>query len=247
VSSSTEHFDRLAAEYTKLRGSPPFDDPLSEAVVELGDLRGRRVLDIGCGTGVVLGLLMRDFDVQGVGLDASSKMIDAARRELPEVAEFHIGSAESLPFADATFDAVLMRLVVHLIDRPRAFAEALRVLRPGGRFVVTTSDRDAFASYWPAPYFPSYVEIERGRFPSGEKLVEELEAAGFRSMEVAPFTLARRFTRAEALAKLRGRAYSTFGLMSEAEYERGVGAAEAGLPDAVEYDLRLLNVVAARP
>ena len=245
--SSSQHFDRLASRYSRLRASPDDVDPLTEAVVELGDLRGRRVLDVGCGPGTVLVQLTRAFGVDGVGLDASSKMIEAARRETPDLAELHVGRAETLPFADGSFDAALMRLVVHHVDRPKAFVELVRVLRPGGRLVVTTSDPDAFGSFWMAPYFPSYVEIERERFPSGETLHRELEVAGFAAVEIAPFVLERRFSRAEALEKLRGRAYSTFALMSDEEYEHGLVAAEARLPAEVAYELRLLNVLGVRP
>jgi SAM-dependent methyltransferase len=247
MTSSTEHFDRLAAQYSRLRASSADVDPLTEAVVELGGLRGARILDVGCGPGTVLGVLTRAFGVTGVGVDPSPKMIEAARREAPDVAELHVGAAEDLPLADASFDAALMRLVVHLVDRPRAFGEILRVLRPEGRLVISTSDPDAFASYWIAPYFPSYVELDRARFPSGQALRQELAAAGFRSIRVLRFDIDRRFSRAEALDKLHGRAYSTFTLMSDEEYERGVAAAEASLPETIAYRLRLLNVVGVRP
>lgn len=246
-SDSRDHFDRLAAQYSRLRASPDDLDPVTRTVAELGDLRGRRVLDVGCGPGTILGQLVRAFGVEGVGIDASPKMIEAARRETPETDQFHVGRAEDLPFPDASFDAVLARWVVHHLDRPTAFAQMLRVLRPGGRLVITTTDPDALEASWMAPYFPSLVAIERGRFPSGEALSGELLTAGFHSIAVVPFVLERRFGREEALGKLRGRAYSTFALMTDAEYEQGIAAAEASLPNDVEYELRLLNVVAVRP
>jgi hypothetical protein len=62
-----------------------------------------------------------------------------------------------------------------------------------------------------------------------------------------PFVLDRRFSRAEALEKLRSVAYSTFALMSDDEYELGVAAAEGGLPAEIAYELRLVNVVGVRP
>ena len=65
-------------------------------------------------------------------------------------------------------------------------------------------------------------------------------------MSVRPYVMRRRFTKAVALEKLRGRAYSTFALMRDDEYAAGVAAAEAALPDEVDYDLLLLNVVATR-
>ena len=240
-----EHFDRLAARYSELRASSCHVDPVTEAVAEVGALRGCRVLDVGCGPGSVLMQLARGFDVTGIGVDASPKMIDVARREASGI-DFHVARAERLPFDDAAFDAVVSRLVIHHLDRPRAFAEMHRVLRPGGRVVVTTTDPAGFESFWMRPYFPSYVDIERRRFPAAEVLRDELEAAGFRGVQVEPLVLERRFDRETALEKLRGRAYSTSTLMSDEEYEAGVAAAESRLPREVVYELRLLNVVARR-
>ena len=247
TSRTSKHFDQLADRYSRLRASPDPLDPVTRAVAELGDLRGRRVLDVGCGPGTILGQLMRAYGVDAVGIDASPQMIEAARRETPETQEFHVARAEQLPFDDATFDAALARWVVHHVDRPRAFGEILRVLRPGGRLVITTTDPDAVHTHWMTPFFPSLVSIERGRFPSGEALTGELESAGFDAVQVVPFVLERRLTRDEALEKLRGRAYSTFVLMTDAEYQQGIAAAEARLPDAIAYELNLLNVVAMRP
>jgi SAM-dependent methyltransferase len=245
VSDSTDHFDRLATRYSELRASPAYVDPVTEAVVELGSLRSCRVLDVGCGPGSVLRQLARGFDVEGVGIDASSQMIEVARREAPEI-EFHVGRAERLPFGDACFDAVIARMVVHHLDRPEAFTEMRRVLRSGGRVVVTTTDPAGFETFWMGPYFPSYVDIERRRFPDGETLRRELEDAGLRAIRFEPLVFERRFARETALEKLRARAYSTFGLMSDEEYEAGVEAAADGLPHEVVYDLHLLNVFARR-
>jgi hypothetical protein len=96
------------------------------------------------------------------------------------------------------------------------------------------------------PYFPSYVGIERARFPGEEVLRRELRDAGYEDIRVLRLGIERRFSRDEALKKLHGRAYSTFTLMADAEYESGVEEAERRLPNEIVYDLRLLNVVAIR-
>jgi SAM-dependent methyltransferase len=242
---SAEHFDRLASRYGELRASPAEVDPVTNVVAKLAELRCCRVLDVGCGPGSVLQQLARHFDVEGVGIDASPNMIEVARREAPEI-EFHVGRAEEMPFGEATFEAAVSRMVVHHVDRPRAFAEMRRVLRSGGRVVITTTDPAGFETFWMQPYFPSYVDIERRRFPTGDTLRDELEEAGLGAARVEPFVLERRFDRETALRKLRGRAYSTFTLMSDEEYEAGVAAAESSLPREIVYDLRLLNVLARR-
>jgi ubiquinone/menaquinone biosynthesis C-methylase UbiE len=247
VQTAAQHFDRLAARYSELRGSDAAVDPVTRAVVELGRLEGCRVLDVGCGPGTVVRQLAQGFAVEAVGVDPSPNMIEVARAEAGDHGDFQVGRAEELPLEPESFDGVVMRWVVHHVDRPPAFAEIRRVLRPGGRLVITTTDPDAVDTFWLRPYFPSYVAIERRRFPSGDTLRSELPDAGFTDVSVVPFVLERRFSREEALKKIRARAYSSFVLMSDDEYEAGLVAAEAGLPAEVRYDLRILNVVAVRP
>lgn len=226
--STSEHFDELADRYAELRVADDVEDPAA--------LRGLRVLDVGCGPGTTVRHLVES---DAVGVDASERMVEVARAA---GGEFHVGRAEALPFAGASFDVVLMRMVVHLVDRPRAFLEARRVLRPGGRLVITTSEPTA--PFWAARYFPSFEEIDGARFPSSQALDEELHAAGFADVRTEPFVVHRSFPRAEVLAKLRGRAFSTFALIGDDEYRAGLAAAEAELAEQVDYDWHGFRVVA---
>src|SRR5262249_44930576 len=95
-------------------------------------------------------------------------------------------------------------------------------------------------------YFPSVAIVDGARFPSGAVLCDELLDAGFAAATAIPFSVERRFNRADALEKLRGRAYSTLSLLPEGEFERGLALAEETLPDEIAFDVRLLNVVASR-
>ncbi len=201
--SQTDHFDAVAARYDRLR-VPEDVAPIHHLLAELADLQGKRVLDIGCGTGAHAAIFAARFGCALAGLDASRAMLREARAKLPD-AELREGVAEQLPFADGSFDAALMMLVVHHLDRPRAFAEARRVLVPEGTLVITTSNPDAFPRFWMAPLFPSYVAVEQPRFPAFESLEDDLRGAGFGSVRRVDHTVPRRFTREEALAKLRGR------------------------------------------
>ena len=97
------------------------------------------------------------------------------------------------------------------------------------------------------PYFPSDVRIEWAWVPDGEVLRREGGDAGVEDARLHHLGIKRRFSRDEALKKLRGRAYSTFTLMTDTEYEAGVAEAEERFPPEVVYELRLLNVVATRP
>jgi SAM-dependent methyltransferase len=242
--SQTGHFDSVAARYDRLR-APEDVTPVHELLVREGDLAGKRVLDIGCGTGVHAAIFHERFGCDMAGIDPSAGMLEQARAKLPD-ADLRQGVAEELPFADEAFDAALMMLAVHHLERPRAFAEARRVLAAGGRLLITTPNPDAFPRFWMASLFPSYVAVEQARFPGFTDLERDLTGAGFRSVSRIDHTVPRSFSREGALERLRGRHASTFDLLDPREYEEGVARAERELPETVEYDLELMIVVAER-
>lgn len=110
--------------------------PGYEAALERVSLEpGQHVLDIGCGTGVFLGLVAaRGADPHGI--DASEPLIDLARRRLPE-ADLRVGDMEALPFGDDTFDLVTgFTSFFFANDMTAALREAGRVAKPGAPVVV---------------------------------------------------------------------------------------------------------------
>jgi SAM-dependent methyltransferase len=111
--------------------------PLFEAVLDAADVSaGARVLDVGCGSGLALVLAARRGAVPA-GIDISPGLLGIARERLPE-ADLREGDMESLPFDDASFDAVLgVNSFQFAGDPGRALREAARVLRPDGRIVVS--------------------------------------------------------------------------------------------------------------
>ncbi len=117
----------------------------------VGARRGVELLDVGTGPGLVAeAAALRGCSVTGI--DISPQMLDIARERVPD-AEFHEGSAESLPFANDAFDAVVGNFVVlHLGHPERLATEAARVLRPGGRAAFTvwgTGDRNRVLGVFP--------------------------------------------------------------------------------------------------
>lgn len=96
------------------------------------------VLDVGCGTGAVLELLHERYPhKQLTGLDLTPKMIEVACAKQLDNINFIVGDAENLPLEPQSFDAVLCSNSFHHYPRPdRFFAEAARVLRPGGRLIL---------------------------------------------------------------------------------------------------------------
>jgi SAM-dependent methyltransferase len=116
-------------------------EPVSRHVVALAAIMpGERVLDVACGTGNAA-LLAAAAGAAVTGLDASDRLIEVARARAATVttgARFLVGDAQDLPFADGAFDAVLSVFgVIFAPDARRALAEIVRVLRPGGRALVS--------------------------------------------------------------------------------------------------------------
>lgn len=208
-----------------------------------GDLTGRRVLEVGCGTGRFLAALAGR--AKAWGIDPSPEMLEVARGRV-HGAGLKLGSAEELPFKDAWFERAAMWLVVHLVDRPRAFAELRRVLAPGGRLAIATFDPAHFDEFWLNALFPSLEAIDRARFPTGEQLEEEFGAAGFGEMGLTRLSQQASIDRADALERIRGKHISTFDLLDDDEYAAGLERAERELPERVEYRLEWLLTVAVR-
>ena len=238
-------FGRLAERYDELRPADELWWETVELLVRLGDLRGRRVLDVGCGTGRLLAALVERFACKAWGVDVSPEMLDVARARLPRGVALREAAGERLPFRDGWFERVTMTLVAHHLDRPRAFAEARRVLGGEGRLALLTFDPASFERYYLTAYFPSILEIDRARFPTAEALERDLGGAGFATVSETAHERKNTISREEALARVRGRHISTFQLLSEEEYEEGLSRAERELPERVEVTYGWLVVVAS--
>lgn len=156
-----------------------------ETLRHAGIRRGERVLDVGCGTGVLTRLTAEAMGTTGyvAGIDPSPGMIAVARRNAIATgsgAEFRLAAIEALPFADASFDLVLSSFMVHHLppDVKRAgLREVCRVLVPGGRLLVVDIDKPANPLWWllcwPLLFFSFTAPNLRGEVP------DYLRAAGF--------------------------------------------------------------------
>jgi len=119
--------------------------PNSRMVIELANVKpGDKVLDVGCGTGS-LSLTAQSYagpTGKVYGIDAAPEMIEVAKKKASRSGlgvEFEVGLIEELAFPDATFDVVISRLAMHHLPddlKRRGLAEVLRVLNPGGKFLI---------------------------------------------------------------------------------------------------------------
>lgn len=225
----------------------PVDDNWREVfalVVEEGDLRGRRVLDCGCGTGRLSQALAETAASRVWGVDPEPAMLRVARGNVPASVGLREGRAEELPFRDGWFERAVMWLVCHLVDRTAAFRELRRVLAPGGRLVVVTFDPAHFGTFWLDPYLPSIEAVDRARFPTAAQLELQLGDAAFSPVRFLRRSQRASITRAQALERIEHRHISTFDLLDPDEVRRGTERARKELPAAVEYPIEWLIAVA---
>jgi SAM-dependent methyltransferase len=182
-------FDVPAAAYDRFMGR--YSTALSAQMAELGGVRaGRRVLDVGAGTGALTRELVDRLGAGSVAaIEPSAPFVAALRERLPGV-RVEQGAAEALPFGDGEFDAALAQLVVHFMQDPVAgLREMARVTRSGGVVAACVWDhagnQTPLGAFWRAaraldPDAPDESSLAGGR--EGH-LAALFAAAGLRDVE----------------------------------------------------------------
>jgi SAM-dependent methyltransferase len=157
VTVSASGYDGFADAYSAENESGLFNAYYERpAMLRLaGDVSGRRILDAGCGSGP-LSAALRAKGAVVTGFDVSAAMVDLARERLGEDADVRVADLRApLPYADAEFDDVVASFVLHYLeDWGRPLAELRRVLKPGGRLILSVNHPSAYAIVYPeADYF----------------------------------------------------------------------------------------------
>lgn len=160
---------------------------------------GETALDLGSGGGFDCFLAAKQVGPTGraIGVDMTAQMVDKARKNAQKAGatnvEFRLGEIERLPVADGEVDVILSNCVINLSpNKPRVFAEAYRVLRPGGRLAIS----DVVMLKPVPPELQAKAEALIGCV-SGAATVEELRRAladaGFADVRVTPRPESRAF------------------------------------------------------
>ncbi len=146
---------------------------------------GTRILDIGCGTGAILGYLPEGVDY--VGYDLNPRYIEEARRKYPGRGRFFCARVEEAPEEPGGFDLVLAIAILHHLDDPEAdrlIASAYRHLRPGGALVTLDPVRHPGQS----PVARLLVALDRGRRVRTPEGYRDLASPYFPSVETVLLT-----------------------------------------------------------
>jgi len=187
----------------------PYADDLAARLV---DLKAGRLLEIAAGTGVVTAALRRALSpsVEIVATDLNEAMLRLCERKLGGAAvSFQPADAQQLPFADASFDAVVAQFgVMFLPDKRQGYREARRVLRDGGRYVFNVWNRveenevTGIAEQALSQVFPDDPPRFMTRTPFGyfdpRAIVADVESGGFGRVDVEVVEKTTRGTAAEA-------------------------------------------------
>jgi arsenite methyltransferase len=163
--------------------------------VALASLKpGEVVLDLGSGAGFDCFLASSRVGPTGkvIGVDMTPEMLDKARGNARKGGyknvEFRLGEIENLPVADGTVDIIISNCVINLsIDKPRVFQEAFRVLKAGGRLMV--SDIVLLKALPEAlkESIEAYVSCVAGALPKDE-YIKAIKDAGFKDVEIVSET-----------------------------------------------------------
>jgi arsenite methyltransferase len=156
---------------------------------------GESVLDLGSGAGFDCFLAARKVGAAGrvIGVDMTPEMIDRARGNARTGGyanvEFRLGEIENLPVADESVDAIISNCVINLsVDKARVFAEGFRVLRPGGRVMVSDIVLLKDLPEFVRSSVEAYVGCVGGAMLRDDYL-ETMERAGFKDVKIVEQTV----------------------------------------------------------
>jgi len=139
--------------------------------------RGGRLLEIGSGMGHLVAQLENSFDT--VGIDLNHWAVEQSKTVVGETA-LQTASAETLPFADQSFDVVIIKHIVEHLPHPsKAISEIGRVIAPGGILILSTPNLDSLLRPWKGDRWIGYQDPTHISLKSPATWLDWIERSGF--------------------------------------------------------------------
>lgn len=139
--NSRKVFNSIAEDYDKGEIEEPFRC-YKDIITECSKYQNKKILDVGCGTGIVLKELLKlNHNFELYGIDLSSKMISLAKKRLEEEVCLVRSDAEKIPYSENTFDLIICAHSFHHYPNPKkVLAEIRRVLKPKGILILVENN-----------------------------------------------------------------------------------------------------------
>lgn len=176
---SKNYFEKISSDYSGKLGK--YTEPMHNALIkELDGKNFKTLLDMGCGNGTFLSMVLNKFNAEVSGIDISPGMIEKSKELLDDRADLKVGDSEDLPWNDGSFDIVTCIASFHHYPSPElVLKEIKRVLRPEGILMIT----DPFTPNNLLRFFLNllikFSESGDVRIYSRKEIQELLEKCGF--------------------------------------------------------------------
>jgi cyclopropane fatty-acyl-phospholipid synthase-like methyltransferase len=205
---------------------------LDVVVGALRPLDKKRVLDVGCGTG----RFTRELAARGAfvtGVDRSETMLNAARTTpyagAGEAPTYVRGDA-NVALPGTKYDAITSFYALQYLDVTAFSRLAFAALAPGGKLALASFPHRHFAESEFGRFFPSMVAFDLARFPSRQRLEAAMAGAGFASVSATMLVLEIDDRAEIVVGKVERKYLSSFHLLSEDEFRRGLAAMREAWP-----------------
>jgi len=224
-------YSKIATVYDAARSADkPHVEWWLRKLAEAGALDpGKRLLDLGCGTGRWVIPLAARTGCEAVGVDNSPAMLAKARaKDAASRVLWLVGDVVAPPVVARSFDCALMSLMLHhLADCVAAFRAAHEVLKPGGALLIRQGTLEDIADDPAHRFFPEAITIDRKRTPFRVEVETWLGEAGFERVTAEPVRMRTHNSPQEWLLEIEPRVCSVFRLMPDDACARGLARLRA--------------------
>ena len=144
--NSKKYFDKVAGQWDQMRESFFSDNVREEALAAANVKAGQLAADIGAGTGFIAEALVQK-GLKVIAVDQSEAMLEEMKIKLSrfDTVDYRIGGSDELPIPDETVDAIFSNMYLHHVESPLvAIKEMVRVLKTGGKIVITDMDEHEY-------------------------------------------------------------------------------------------------------